>query len=345
MIEGYATIEGTREYFTKREIEEVNIRRCQYFNSLPIAMGNHLGDFSNEDTEKYIDTMVYGLENGVNFIDTAINYRGMRSEKDVGTVLNYLINEEKSIKREEIIISTKAGQIFGDYLAGIRPMDYLNNILLPQGIVNKEELNIIEDARHTLAPKFYEKAIEISRGNLGLTTIDIHYIHNPEISMFLLGKDKFYKELKALLEFYEDEVERGHLRFYGLATWDAFLVDEDSPCYISMEEVMKLAKEVAGEANHFRFIQMPYNIYRMEANIKKNQKVLGEYRTPIEAAVKLGLTVTISSPLNAGKIEKDDDVDNMLSLVTNTEGVYAAMVGCKSKEHLMRNINIQCSIL
>lgn len=339
MIKGYATINGTNEYFSERKIIDTSIRKCEYFKSLPIAMGNHLGDFSDEDTEKYIEAMIYGLENGVNFIDTAINYRGMRSEKDVGTALNYVINKKKSVKRDEIIISTKGGQVFGDYTIGIRPIDYLNNILLPQGILKEEELNIVDDARFTLAPKFYEKSIEISRNNLGLETIDIHYIHNPEVSMFLLGKERFYKELKELFEFYEGQVEKGYIRFYGMATWDAFLVDEDSPCYISMEEVMKLAKEVAGEANHFRFIQMPYNIYRMEANIKKNQKVLGEYRTPIEAAVKLGLTVTISSPLNAGKIEKDDDVDNMLSFVTNTEGVYAAMVGCKSKEHLMRNIN------
>ena len=100
MIKGYATINGTNEYFSERKIIDTSIRKCEYFKSLPIAMGNHLVDYSDENTEKYIEASIYGLENGVNFIDTAINYRGMRSDKDVGTALNYVINTKKSVKRD-----------------------------------------------------------------------------------------------------------------------------------------------------------------------------------------------------------------------------------------------------
>lgn len=215
MIKGYASLKGTEDYFQKRKIAINNTKKTPWFYTLPIAMGNHLGDFSNEDTEDYIKTMTYGIENGINFIDTAINYRGMRSEKDVGTVLNHVINVKKSISREEIIISTKCGGIFGDYTEGIWPINYIENILIPQGIIKREELNIVENERHTLAPKFHERAMEISRENLHLETIDIQYIHNPEVDRYVLGEEEFYRAIKKLFYLYEEQVKKGYIRFYG----------------------------------------------------------------------------------------------------------------------------------
>ena len=40
-----------------------------------IALGTHLGDFSKEDSEKYVQAISYSLTNGINTIDGAINYR------------------------------------------------------------------------------------------------------------------------------------------------------------------------------------------------------------------------------------------------------------------------------
>lgn len=48
-----------------------------------IGIGNHLGSFSDEDSNSYIKAMEYGVLNGINSLDTAVNYRGMRSEKVV----------------------------------------------------------------------------------------------------------------------------------------------------------------------------------------------------------------------------------------------------------------------
>lgn len=340
MIKGYASLKGTEDYFQKRKIAINNTKETPWFYTLPIAMGNHLGDFSNEDTEDYIKTMTYGIENGINFIDTAINYRGMRSEKDVGTVLNHVLNVKKSISREEIIISTKCGGIFGDYTEGIWPINYIENILIPQGIIKRDELNIVENERHTLVPKFHERAMEISRENLHLETIDIQYIHNPEVDRYVLGEEKFYGAIKKLFYLYEEQVKKGYIRFYGMATWDAFLVDEDSPWYISMEKVHEIAHSVGGGSNHFKFIQMPYNIYRKDAALKQNQPVNGVFLTPLQAAKKLGFTVTISSPLNEGNFDNKHSANKLLAYVTDTEEVLAAMVGCKNITHLISNLNL-----
>ena len=78
-----------------------------------IGLGTHLGSFSDEDSKQYTDAIMFAVQNGITMIDTAINYRGMRSEKDVGKAVSTLISSG-IIKREDILISSKAGLLFGD---------------------------------------------------------------------------------------------------------------------------------------------------------------------------------------------------------------------------------------
>lgn len=340
-IKGFASLDDTREYFRKRGIQDKYLRSTDWFYTLPIAIGTHLGDFSDEHSMLYNEAITCALENGINFIDTAVNYRGMRSERDIGNVLKHLICEKKTINREDIVISTKGGQIYGDILSGIKPIDYLEKILIPNGILERKDVNIVENHRHTLNPSFYKTAIDLSRKNLGVETIDIHYIHNPEISIYVLGSELFYQKLEKLIEFYEEQVEKGSLKFYGMATWDAFISEPESRWYISLEEIVEIVRGIAGEKNHFKFIQLPYNKLNNLANTKTSQSLKGKYYTPIQVASELGLTVTISAPFNQYKSLSESNLSacDLLKYVINTKGVYAAMVGTKSREHLKENMN------
>lgn len=76
-----------------QNLEKANISR--------IGLGTHLGSFSDEDSRQYTDAIIFAVKNGIAAIDTAINYRGMRSEKDVGNAVNTLISSG-IIKREDI---------------------------------------------------------------------------------------------------------------------------------------------------------------------------------------------------------------------------------------------------
>ncbi|MCM3731928.1 aldo/keto reductase [Fictibacillus nanhaiensis] len=194
-----------------------------WFDVSQIAIGTHLGDMTTDDSSLYQKSIEFALKNGINFIDTALNYRGMRSERDIGIVLSKLIHAEKRIKREEVIISTKAGIIPGDIDLQIRPESYLKEKLLNKGILQEEDLQIINQHKHVLTPSYYEFAIKQSLKHMNLDTIDIHYIHNPEISRKVLGEEKFYKDLEKLFRFYEDQVERGTIQFYGLSLLLQFL--------------------------------------------------------------------------------------------------------------------------
>jgi len=176
---------------------------------------------------------------------------------------------------------------------------------------------------------------------MGIETIDIHYIHNPEISMKVLGEEDFYLQIEKLVEFYESQVDKGNIRSYGMATWNGFIDDIDSDWFISLEQVISIAKKVAGENHHFNFIQLPLNKKINFAATKKNQIVNGKYLTAIEAAKELGLYVTTSAPLIHGKEFDEDELTpaKLLNYATNIDGVYTTMVGTKRIDNLEKNIS------
>ena len=337
MIDGYGRKVDTSAYLNKHKV----IRRdLSYFCVSPFAIGTHLGNMDDTDSELYQASIEYGLSNGINFIDTAINYRGMRSERDIGSVVSRLI-DKRTIKREEIVISTKAGIIPGDIDAGLVPKDYLEKMLLNPQIIDQSDLNVVDHHRHVLAPSYYQFAIEQSKKHLGLNTIDIHYIHNPEISLQVLGADDFYHQLRQLFLFYEKQVNIGNIRYYGFATWDGFLSEPDDHRYISLERVMNVLNEVIGENHHFKFIQFPYNKTLHFAMTKENQLVKQQYLTLFEAAKKLNLTVVTSAPFNLGKLSNSvADTDSYLLSLVNEESISSIMVGMKHKSTVIRNLEL-----
>ena len=51
----------------------------------------------------------------------------------------------------------------------------------------------------TLNPKFFEITLEKSLSNLGIETLDIHYIHIPEITRAGLSEEAFYNRMERVL--------------------------------------------------------------------------------------------------------------------------------------------------
>ncbi|MGL4731207.1 MAG: aldo/keto reductase [Clostridium sp.] len=194
---------------------------------------------------------------------------------------------------------------------------------------------------YSLDSNLHNFSLNKSLNNLNLSTIDIMYIHNPEMAMSILGKDLFFYQLENLMNFYENKVNEGKIKFYGMATWFAFRVSEDNPMHISLEQVVDLAQKVGGKNHHFKFIQLPYNIKDTTAATKPTQKLNGKYFSAIDAANKLGLYVTISAPLNQCNDFKATEFkpSELINYVIKTEGVYAAMVGSKQRKNLIKNLH------
>jgi aryl-alcohol dehydrogenase-like predicted oxidoreductase len=343
MIKGYgATLYHTYKYLSQFDFPS---RKTPWFHTSPIAIGTHLGDMNEAVSNLYRKAIEFCFLNGINFVDTAINYRGMRSERDVGFVLNKLINNDCIIKREEVVISSKAGIIPGDIEANLVPQEYLNMKLIKDGIIKESDLNIVDHHRHVLSPTYFQFAIGESKKHLNLDTIDIYYIHNPEISMMVLGQERFYKELEILFCVMEEQVQNRNIKCYGLATWNAFLYEPNHSGHISLEKVAEIAKWVGGEKHHFKFIQFPFNKNIPQGNTVKNQKIKQSWLTVLDAAKELELFVTTSAPFNLGKVfSEGKSPSKLLSNVLKTNGIQAAMVGMKRMENIKENLRIISSL-
>lgn len=295
-----------------------------------IAIGTHLGDFSNEDSKRYIEAISYALTNGITAIDGAINYRGMCSEKDEGIAIRRLI-EEGLLEREDFIVTSKAGLLFGDIRSGINPKKYLTDILQPKGIT-AEDFTEYDGLYHTLNPAFYQIALEKSLQNLGLETIDIHYIHIPEITRAKLTQEKFYDKMETLFQWYESKVNEGKIRSYGIALEFMVQEPEEEKWYFEIEKLQKRADNAGNGNSHFKYVLFANNLLYPFGTTVVNQKVNGHRLTLADACKKLGLTTVGSMPFAMGdgldKYTKRELLDFALS------GVDHIIIGSKNIEHI-----------
>ncbi len=307
-----------------------------------IGIGTYLGNPDDKTDENYYQTIKEGIEKGINVIDTAINYRNMRSEKVIGKVL-------KEIDREKVILSTKGGYVAVPY--GVEnPTEWFKRELVLTKIVDVKD---ITDTGNILTSKYINWAFETSLKNLNTDYIDVYFIHNPEDQLLKFDRETFYKKLKEVFEVLEEKRIKGKLKYYGLATWNGFRVPENHKQYLNLKEILDIAYGVAGNNNGFKFIQLPYNIAMLEAYNLKNQNLDGKKLSTLEASEKLGIYTYISAPLMQGrliravneiilqrfKVDKPSLIP--IQFVRSTKGVGTVLIGMSQKEHLIENLEIE----
>jgi aryl-alcohol dehydrogenase-like predicted oxidoreductase len=316
-----------------------------------MGIGTYLGECSEEDDANYEHAVATAIACGVNLIDSAINYRCQRSERAVGAAIQRAIRD--GTPREALFVCTKGGflpledkppQSRDEYRAYLKREFFDPEILTPDDIVA---------GGHSIAPAFLRYSIERSRRNLGLQTIDLYYLHNPEQQLAALTPASFRERLRAAFMVLEDAVARGEIRAYGCATWQALRVAPGSKAHLSLEDLQTIAREVAGEGHHFRAVQMPINLAMPEAFREPTQE-LGKKRSlvpALEAASALGLTVIASASLMQAQLTKDlpssvrelfpgqkTDAQRALAFVRSLPGVTSALVGTRSLPHLTENL-------
>lgn len=70
--------------------------------------------------------------------------------------------------------------------------------------------------------------------------------------------DKFYDRLAKAFEFLETKVQEGKIKHYGMATWVCFRAKPDEKgIHLSLEKVLDIAKQVAGDHHHMNYVQLP----------------------------------------------------------------------------------------
>ncbi len=351
-LEGYATPKGTRKYTEYAFSRGKPRKHFKFFDGLllsSLGMGTYLGQPNEEDDEAVENAVYQSVKSGaVNVIDTAINYRAMRSEKSIGRALVRLIRDG-IISRDQVFLSTKNGYITndGDY-PNIDVMEYIHRMYIQTEVISADD---ISSGYNVIKPSYLARCIDKSLTNMHVSTIDLVYIHNAFESWYQdVSRERFMEMLTKAFEVYEKYRAQNKIRYYGMATWTCFRVPSESQEYLSLEQAVKIA-EIAGGKNHgFRFIQLPYNLAYSEALLLKNQSVLSEENlTILQAAAKLNVGVFTSIPLFQGRLLRSDipnygnvsdRIGKLVQIIRSSPSVIAPLLGQKKPEHVAENLTV-----
>jgi aryl-alcohol dehydrogenase-like predicted oxidoreductase len=352
----HATSEGTARYvarFPALPAEHFRLRYGIHLSSLGI--GTYLGDTSAQTSANYIQSIQNAVRSGCNVIDTAINYRGMRSERDVGAALAALFARGDA-QRDEVVICSKGGYIADDgappedRVADLHARFFATGLATPLDIVGQ---------MHCLTPAYLHDQITRSLENLGLPVIDVYYLHNPETQLAYVAPSEFLRRMRAAFTQLEAEVAAGRIRAYGIATWGGLRAAETDRDYLPLFKLIDLARSIAGAQHRFRFIQFPFSMGMLEALVEQNQHVeqtdgaAGPYtkRSLLSAAAHYGLVAVSSASLTQARIlgrippslkaalgTFTSDAQYALHFNRSTPGLTTALIGMSTPAHVYENL-------
>lgn len=353
MIRGRAELEATLG-FAKRHSEN----RVDFYTLMDdfcvssLGFGSYVAEPYREENYEfgYTEPIKQAVRCGANLIDTAINYRYQQSEREIGQAIKELIDDGE-VAREELVVCSKGGFLPLDYPFP-NPYEWIKQNIYGSGLARESDVALDQ---HCMTPEYIEWSLDKSLENMGLESIDIFYLHNPETQLGFISKEQFYKNIGAVFEVLEKARKSGKIGFYGVATWNAFTYEPENIEYVSIKKLHDLALAIGGEENGFKFIQMPYNLGKPHGYVYQNQELDGLFYTPIQIAKKLGLNVIGSSSLlqmNIFKkpfsdsfrsligLEYASDVQRALQFARCAAGISASLVGTSSTEHAMHDMEI-----
>jgi aryl-alcohol dehydrogenase-like predicted oxidoreductase len=316
-----------------------------------IGIGTYLGECDDSDDATYAVAVRAALEQGINIIDSSVNYRCQRSERTVGLVLRDAI-ADGVIKRDEVIVCTKGGYIPLDSSAPASRdeyLTYLQRTFVDTGIVSADD---VVGGGHALSPSFLAHQIQLSQTNLGVRTLDVYYLHNPEQQLDSVQPARFRTILRRGFALLEERVASGDIGCYGCATWNGLRTPPDTRGHLDLGELVSIARDVGGDDHHFRVVQLPVNLAMSEAVRTPTQR-LGTRRVvpPLQAATELGLSVVASATLMQARLTSElptalretfpmlaTDAQRAIAFVRSLPGVSSALVGMRSLDHVSENI-------
>jgi uncharacterized protein len=280
------------------------------------------------------------LRSSCNVIDTSTNYMDGDSERAVGAVLAELIASGE-LRREEVVVVSKIGYVQGENLK-------LAEAREKSGRPYPEMVKYGDGIWHCLHPEFLADQLALSLDRLGLGTLDVCLLHNPEYFFSEAAhrgeKDlsalraRFYDRLQRAFAYFESQVAAGRLQYYGVSS-NTVTAQADGPEATSLASMVAAAQAAAQSAgvdvHRFRVLQLPMNLFESGAALTANTGA-DNRQTALEHAQQTGVAVLVNRPLNAmpaqqgGMLRLADppfedapiDVDRQLDAVGTLEQEY-----------------------
>jgi aryl-alcohol dehydrogenase-like predicted oxidoreductase len=326
MLPGYATVQGGHRFATRHRDTARFFRQAQDTLVSSVGVGTYRGAADFETSDAYVGAIRSALQGGINLIDSSLNYRNQLSERAVGTAIRNFL-ELGGGNRDEFVVCSKGG--------------FLVPGAVSPGVITADD---VAGGTHCLSPAFLADQLERSRRNMGLETIDVYYLHNPEVQLRFADGLTFQKRLESAFEFLERSVADGLIRYYGTATWDGYLSGA-----LSLPQLVEIARRVGGDTHHFRFIQLPFSMSMREAtNIP-----IGSEASLIDVAIGFGLTVIASACLWQGRLSHGlppdfrrlfgglmTDAQFAIQFTRSTLGITSALVGMSNSAHVQENLAV-----
>ncbi len=247
------------------------------------------------------------IQEGCNLIDTSTNYADGQSEQLIGTVVKDLI-AKRFISREEMIIVSKIGYVQGANLIRAEAKEQA-------GKPFPEMVKYGEGIWHCLHPEFLEEQLTNSLDRLGLATLDICLLHNPEyflsdaknrnLSLNAIQlhdlRQEFYRRLQQAFVYFEEQVAAGRMQYYGVSS-NTCTTKPDNPEATSLSHMLEAAQAAAQQAgqsrHHFRVLQLPMNLFEAGALLIPNTGK-DHSQTVLSFAREEEIAVLVNRPLNA----------------------------------------------
>ena len=346
MIPGRATPEGTKRFADRSKAAPGHFREAAGLLLSSIGLGTYLGKENDETDRGYEASIARALASAVNVFDSAINYRGQRSERAIGRALTEAF-ESGAVRRDEVFVSTKGGYLPHDSTDSRDPKRYILETFVTPGVAPRSE---IAAGGHCMAPVYLEDQIERSRRNLGLETIDLYYLHNIESQRTGVNPKAFRERLTRAAEKLEEAVGDGRIARWGLATWDGLRVPPEHPEHLSLADVSAVAREVAGDGHHFAAVQLPVNLAMAQALAYPSQVGPAGRAPALIAAEEALLAAFGSASLLQGRLSADlpeevaaafpgatTDAQRALQFSRSAPGMTTALVGVSNPEHAGEN--------
>ena len=347
-LSGSATIQGTARYASRVMARDSDAALAHGLTTLGgtgltttrIGFGTYRVDTQHVE---HREALKKALQTSCNLIDTSTNYTDGDSERLVGSVLAELVTTGK-IRRDEVIVVSKIGYIQGHNLKHAETKEksgrpYLDVVKYGDGIW------------HCIHPDFLADQLTLSLDRLGLTTLDVCLLHNPEYFLSEAThrgghnletlRQQFYDRIERAFIYFETQITAGRLQYYGVSsnTVGASADDPDTTSLARMVQAAEAAaRSVGTSTHHFRIVQCPMNLFESGPATTANTGPSNS-QTVLDYARRNNLAVLVNRPLNAmlapnrmlrlAELPIEDpaiDLDRQLNTVGTLEQEYRTSV-------------------